>query len=155
MADRWLDALQKTENASRVPPTPVADPLLAAMFGAAEDDVLIAPEKMDKVHDDGFADVLDPVAQFVSKLMQGAAHVPEIAPRHADGVELEKSADGIWKHTWQNGVIVKSELNGVIVTDESSKPLFITDEMAKFLGYGENNQHSDVGLVGWTPGSAA
>jgi hypothetical protein len=155
MVDKWLDALKKTENASRVPPTPVADPLLTAMFGAAEDDVLIAPEKMDKVLDDGSADVSDPVAHLFEKNAKDKLRIPEFAAPHADGTELEKVGNQVWKHTWQNGALIKSELNGVIVTDESSKPLFITDEMAKFLGYGENNQHSDVGLVGWTPGSAA
>lgn len=158
MADKWLEArleIEKAGAAAPPPPTPAkpSDYLLDELFGSA--DAVSPVEKTSKIVDDGAAEIPDPVEAFLYKLNSIAAHVPEIPARRQDGIELEKVGADTWKHHWKNGALVKSELNGVVVTDESSKPLFITDEMAKFLGYGEHNQHDDTGLAGWTPGLSA
>jgi hypothetical protein len=160
MADKWLEArltIEKAGVAPPPPPTPAkpSDYLLDELFGS---EAVLPVEKTAQIFDDGSMEIADPVQAFVSKLMRGAAGVPEIAPPeepHKDGTVVEKSVGGTFHYTYKNGRLTKTEIfssnGGHEVINETAEPVYIPTQLAKVIGVDSDSMHNDLGLAGFVP----
>lgn len=114
MTDKWLESLlQKVAPTSAQQTASVKTELnvpkeFAELVRVSDaDDVAGVPVTKIYDADSDFAEVREPVGEFIEKAQSANFGIPD--PPHKDGIFFEKSGDVVWTWHYENGRLVKSE----------------------------------------------